>query len=483
MPTPPAADDKPIPGERGWTQRIKDENGNPSTTIIFYKLVDQPIDLEKLENERAEAENSESKKLLEKWKEARTNQLKCELGETGTLEDKKYRNFVKPRMERAQKEFIQRKLSIAQLDQRIKEILVEAEPLQSETLRAYKKQASEYEAAYDAHREKISNDYQDYKTFIEAEYTKGRTIVSFSSEFATQTHRAIKEIEGIADIRYFDLAHLTEQDRAYLAAHKISIPKQENLTLGYMEGPFNIAFGKKEPSAIACASWPVDNRAAIIMSGNADNVFPDVIRHELMHTLNFEHINEAAIFPEHREGAAKYTVMTTYENMTNNRFQEWDVERLQQVYGVSKNPSDFSDQLAQEERNNFRVEWSPFIEERMMALREQLAWKQVEEKLIPALTEELDSLTRDKIFDDADLQTLREKAKAWKETLPDHHLLPDDLDLTLSSEQKKGECGLMISGSPYYVGVKKFQVSPAESSDHIPLFPAPPKVPGDLPPR
>ena len=169
-------------------------------------------------------------------------------------------------------------------------------------------------------------------------------IVPFSEAFSQQTKQAFKEIEGVADIRYFDVNALTKEDRTYLAKHTMSVPPQADLILAYVEGKFNIPFGRitlsgtATPLALAYADLPVSNRSCIAMSGEADETFANTIRHEIMHSLNFNHVDETKIPEKDRKEIPHYSVLYTYAYKPNRTLQEWDVERLQQVYARLKIP-------------------------------------------------------------------------------------------------------------------------------------------------
>ena len=492
MPEITLLEDKPIPGSRGWTQRITDENGNPSTTIIFYKMVDQPVDLTKLQ-EQNEKQDAKIRSLWKKQQSIFAQWRNVALNKKSAPEA--YYAYVEPRVSELTDKLERKIISKEEFSKGLTAIMTMAMPSESEKLRDLRLHAINSDKKYNSYVENQNAIVSRLHGFVEDDNTRCRVITPFSGPLAEKTRAALKEIEGVADIRYFDITSLTEEDRTYLAAHRMPIPKRANLELGYLENSFN----KKNPTnksgdtketdedklprVIGLASLAIDDYAGLVISSEAEFAFDHVIRHELLHTLNFDHLNSSRIFSENRESAEQNTVIAASVNKVQTTLRLWDIERLQQVYGPSKNPSNLPQQLAAEERYSLFTAEQDRVESQTAAFHQRIAQESVNKLVIPALTAELQRLTRDKKLDDADLKKLREKAIELKQNVMGTVYLPEDLGLTLQSIQNNASRDVWISGAEFFVKVEKVDVSNESSLQYIPLFPTAKKTPGDLPPR
>lgn len=236
---------------------------------------------------------------------------------------------------------------------------------------------------------------RDYGSLLQPA-TLGKTLQPLPGAHAAEVAATFREIEGVADVRFFPLDALSEADRAYLNAQMVTIPAQPDQLLGYLPELFN----ERDTVAFAGRGEHFTDRTLPVVFGQLSNTaLAEVVRHELLHAMGLGHVHKEAV-PRGVNSDTQTLMGDTlcrYAQYQPLRIQEWDVAALQKIYGVSKQPSDLPAHLAKEEA----------------------AFKALTVEVQPMLEADLTSMLRDDVFTQEELQQLRSKAAVLLEHMVD----------------------------------------------------------------
>jgi hypothetical protein len=231
--------------------------------------------------------------------------------------------------------------------------------------------------------------------------------------------KTTKELEGIADIKFFDINNLSDDDKKYLSKNNVTIPETPDIN--------GVSFdnSREKDNPLGIGSYPTkqelssDKKTLTISTINhgicaistqvcSEETLPDMkftILHELGHNLGLKHpfdteSGNKKILREKFDNTANtvtsYTQKDNYgKNFTPTGYQELDVKALVKLYGNSKNPTPgLEEMLAQEETKQAEMAFKP---------------KKIE-SFLKTLEKKIKKLTEDGVFDKEDLEDLSKTA-------------------------------------------------------------------------
>lgn len=161
--------------------------------------------------------------------------------------------------------------------------------------------------------------------------------------------KSTKDVEDIANIRFFDINNLSDEDRKYLKQQKVSIPTQPDIFVRY---------GNKKSMDLAksggFADYPEKNKIAFINISegycNSGAYFDEVVSHELGHTLGLKHPFESKKKLSKNLDNTDNTIMSYTEGADGStRFQELDAKALRKIYKPSISGCNYEVEILNEE--------------------------------------------------------------------------------------------------------------------------------------
>ena len=208
---------------------------------------------------------------------------------------------------------------------------------------------------------KINDDVQQLNN-------KPYDVLPVNEETRAGFKEAWRQIEGIADIRFYDIDTLTPEERTALATNCIDIPNEPDMDV-YRANLKGTMVGVSELPRVDAEHDPLKVRVQTKISENVEerDRLRLTILHEVMHSLGFTHPfrdedddDNKPVLNDYQDTNAN-TVLSykEYDNYGTlyqaQHYQELDVAALQRVYGTSKQPIEgYAQMLAQEEASQKR---------------------------------------------------------------------------------------------------------------------------------
>ncbi len=324
-----------------------------------------------------------------------------------------------------------------------------------------------------------NSDQKMYDIDLVTDVTDGK-LMPATQMLKDMSAKAMQQIEGIADIKFFDFNNLTPEDIEYLRANNIKIPDTPD---------FDISVGKLVQNTNGLGGYPRTKESGPIAhmvinddiesnirkleeAGNSAskeeylNTYFSTILHEIGHSVGLKHPFEDDVRLNEKSNNRANTVMSynrsdNYgQEFTPNYFQELDIQALQGIYGISKNPAPgLLSKLAEEEiKQQAEFQLPPVLEK----------YRQFES----AIKDNLKYLNMDGKFTETDLNEIKKISEKLSQSLftADEICLlreaePETGKLFLTNSVNKGSDNIVVDGKRIVdTNFEGMEISTPESS-------------------